>query len=241
MNRVLLREQVGELVLPVQDSRFEHVRGVLRLKEGDAFDVGVINGPVGKATITTIGSHTLVAQCVWGSIPPPCPATGLIIGLSRPAVMKRLLVLLPTLGVRWIRVVAAGRSDPAYARSRLWQDRGWESYLIEGVEQAFHGTLVPEVRIFDDIRWAAKVVDAGAVCLALDNYEATTGLEAGVAGRPPESVAWLAVGPERGWNGPDRKALRAAGFTLVDAGERVLKVETAVTVGIYALNRQAAD
>jgi RsmE family RNA methyltransferase len=42
----------------------------------------------------------------------------------------------------------------------------------------------------------------------------------------------LAFGPERGWGPADRAALRAAGFTLCSLGERVLRLETAVTAAL---------
>ena len=48
----------------------------------------------------------------------------------------------------------------------------------------------------------------------------------------PEKPVCLAIGPERGWSGKDRDLLRTAGFELVSLNERVLRVETAVTVGL---------
>ena len=42
----------------------------------------------------------------------------------------------------------------------------------------------------------------------------------------------MALGPERGWGPADREALRAAGFTLVHLGTRVLRVETAVVAAL---------
>ena len=69
--------------------------------------------------------------------------------------------------------------------------------------------------------------------LALDVYEGTTPL--GQVRPEPGRPVCLAVGPERGWGGRDRKLLRDSGFELLSLNERVLRVETAVTVGLTLL------
>jgi RsmE family RNA methyltransferase len=45
----------------------------------------------------------------------------------------------------------------------------------------------------------------------------------------------LAFGPERGWSGAERAALRDAGFALVHLGPRVLRLETAVIAAMALL------
>ena len=74
----------------------------------------------------------------------------------------------------------------------------------------------------------------GATRLALDNYEATAGL-ADCALPAAPAAAILALGPERGWAPTDRTALRAAGFTLVHLGPRVLRAETACVAAVAIL------
>jgi 16S rRNA (uracil1498-N3)-methyltransferase len=68
-----------------------------------------------------------------------------------------------------------------------------------------------------------------ATLFALDNYAATCPLR-----EAPLSFdsAVLAVGPERGWSDGERSILREEGFTLARIGGRVLRVETACTVGL---------
>ena len=70
--------------------------------------------------------------------------------------------------------------------------------------------------------------------LALDVYEGDSPLGE-VKVDPSEGPVCLAVGPERGWDERDRKILRDSGFELVSLNERVLRVETAVTVGLTLL------
>jgi RsmE family RNA methyltransferase len=229
MNRILFEEKAARYTLDPRDNRFEHVRGVLRMGVGDTFDVGCINGPTGKATVRFLDAEALEFEVEWGSAPPKPPPVHLLVGMCRPATARKILVTAPTLGIRELSFVPCTRSDPAYAKSGLWTSGEWRERLIEGVEQAFD-TWLPEVRRADSLEAGLAGVPVESHKLALDVYEGTDSLSAVMIerGRPVS----LAIGPERGWAKPDRERLRAHGFTLVSAGTRVLRVETAVTVAL---------
>ena len=229
MNRVLFEKQDSEYALPASDPRLEHVRGVLRMRVGDSFDAGVINGPAGKATITEIGADSMRVTMEWGERPPPPPDVHLLVGMCRPATARKILATAPTLGVRSITFSGCGRSDPAYARSSLWKSGEWRKHLIEGVEQAFD-TWLPAVEVADSLATGLATLPAQSTRLALDVYEGTRAL--GKVDFPIVKPVCLAIGPERGWNTHDRGQLRTAGFELVSLSERVLRVETAVTVAL---------
>lgn len=232
MNRILFEERAPAYVLDPKDPRFEHVRGVLRMKAGDCFDVGVINGPVGKARISGLSEAGLSVDVEWGSRPELPPAIHLLVGMCRPATARKILTTGPTLGLRELTFTPCGRSDPAYARASLWQAGEWRVRLIEGVEQAFD-TYLPPLHLPASLAAALARLPAGASRLALDVYEGSQPLSAAAiqAGGP----VVLAVGPERGWNATDRALLREAGFRMVALNERVLRVETAVVVGLALL------
>ncbi|MEX0326077.1 MAG: 16S rRNA (uracil(1498)-N(3))-methyltransferase [Puniceicoccaceae bacterium] len=232
MNRILFESQDSQCELAASDPRLEHVRGVLRMKVGDAFDVGVVNGPVGKATIRELGPERMQLSMEWGERPPLPPDIHLLVGMCRPATARKILATAPTLGVRSISFASCGRSDPAYAKSRLWKSGEWRSVLLEGVEQAFD-TYLPAVEVADSIGNGLASLPVAATRLALDVYEGVGPLS-GAACSPGQPVC-LAIGPERGWNKHDREALRGAGFELVSLGERVLRVETAVTAALTLL------
>ena len=231
MNRILFESQAALYTLDRRDPRFEHVRGVLRLGVGDVFDVGVINGPAGKAVVEELGAKVLKVRVDWGERLPEPPPIDLLVGLCRPATVRKILTTVPTLGVRQLLFVASGRSDPAYGRSRIWREGEWRERLIEGVEQSF-GTFLPEVRLSPSLKEGLAQLPSAGCRLALDVYEGTASLSSSV---PSSGPVVLAVGPERGWNGADRKELREAGFELVSAGRGVLRVETAVVVGLGAV------
>ena len=232
MNRILFKEQSNRYLLDPRDPRFEHVRGVLRMGIGDRFDVGIINGPVGKAEISSLDREELEISVEWGSRPPLPPPVILMVGMCRPATARKILLTAPTLGVLELIFMDTDRSDPAYRKASLWKDNEWQSRLIEGTEQAFD-TYVPPLHLENSLEEAILRLPEGSLKLALDVYEGAGRLSA--VELSFQDPVYLAVGPERGWSNKDRNLLRDKGFRLVSLNERVLKVETAVTVGLTLL------
>lgn len=232
MNRILFENKQTSYVLDPRDPRFEHVRGVLRMRRGDSFDVGVVNGPAGKATISALCADELRIEVEWGQRPPLPPPVHLLVGMCRPATARKILGTVPTLGVRQMDFAATARSDPAYARASLWKEKEWRTRVVEGVEQAFD-TYVPPVRVQASLADAIASLPDDCLRLALDVYEGSQRLS--TIEVPAGVPVCLAIGPERGWDARDRDSLRRAGFDLVSLNDRVLRVETAVTVGLALL------
>ena len=236
MNLILFESAEIDQPLPRSDPRAEHLLRVLRRREGDAFDAGLVNGPRGKGTLTAVGPDALTLSFVWGAEPPPPPdPLTLIIGLPRPQTARDILRDATSLGVAAMHFVTTEKGEPSYGRSSLWTSGEWRRYLVAGAEQAFdtrlpvvtHGCLLLEV--------VASLPDH-AVRVALDHYEAREALSACrlvdlATGTPPPALV-LACGPERGWSNAERAALRGAGFVLAHLGPRVLRAETAVVVAV---------
>lgn len=240
MNRLLFSDKKNHYTLSAGDPRLDHARGVLCLQAGDRFDVGVLNGPIGKATVTAVDDQSLTCRVDWAEIPPDPPPLWLLIGLCRPATARKILTTAPTLGVQGIFFLRSGRTDPAYARSRLWRDGTAHSYLHEGLEQAFTHTRLPGLSAGLSWREALdSLPDQASARCALDVYEADRLFSPGCAS--PSEGTVLAIGPERGWNSNDRRTLRDHGFAFFHLGPRVLRVETAVTIGAWTANCHAGS
>jgi len=232
LNLVLFQPEEISRPLPRNDARAEHILGVLRRKIGDSLDVGLANGPRGKATLLNIRENGLDLAFTWEPNPPSLPPpTTLIIGLPRPQTARKILQDAAALGVRALHFTRCERSEPSYADSKLWSSSEWHRHLEAGTAQAFcthipqltHGhTLAELVTEFSQIKTGATV--------ALDNYEATAPLSS--IALSPDTPLTLALGPERGWAASERAALRAAGFTLAHLGSRVLRLETATTAAL---------
>lgn len=216
--------------LPLDDPRARHILDVLRRAPGDVLDVGIIDGPRGRAVVRRADAGLLHLEFTWGDVPPPPAPVTVIVGLPRPQTGRKLLEELTALGVAAMHFVATERGEAGYAQSRLWRDGEWRRHIIAGAQQAF-STHLPHVTYGETLHSIVAALPAAGSRLALDNYEAARDL--GTVSPAPPIV--LALGAERGWAPAERDALRAAGFELVHLGERVLRVETVAVAAVALL------
>ncbi len=226
MNLVLITEAEATTGIPAEDPRTVHLLTTVGLRPGVTFHVGIENGRRGIAHVTECGA-ALRFTVAWEKEPQRrLPLTALV-GLPRPQTARKVLHDLASLGAGEIRFFTPDKGDPAYAASSLWRDGEWREHVRKGAEQAC-SALVPTVGVHASLGEALAGLPEGALRVALDPYEAEGPLTAETRGG---ASAVLAAGPERGWSDGERKALRAAGFTLLHLGDRVLRVEAAALVG----------
>ncbi len=232
MNLVLFATAELPGLLPLADPRAQHILKVLRRAPSDTFQAGLIDGPLGTATLLAADNTALTLDFAPSNEPPPLPPITLIVGLPRPQTARDILRDATTLGVSQIHFVSSERTDPNYAAASLWTSGEWQRHLLTGAAQACD-TRLPEVTWTHSLASAlAPLPSPASACrLALDNYEATRSLGAALANDATHSLV-LALGPERGWGPADRTTLRSAGFSLCSLGPRVLRLETAVTVAL---------
>jgi len=229
MNLMLLESAHAQMTLPRDDPRSKHVRDVLRMSPGKRFDVGALNGPRGKALIQSDDERGMILSLEWGAPPrPPLPLT-LVVGLSRPQTMRKIMREASAMGIAGLHIARCTRSEPGYADSSLWTGGEWRDLLMLGAEQAFT-TNVPCVIRHDSLAAALSALQSAPNRLALDNYEASQPL-ARWKPEPGATDTVLCIGPERGWDGTERDLLRGKGYILAHLGPLVLRTETAMIAG----------
>lgn len=223
MNLILFEPTEIDRPLPRSDRRAQHILTVLRRNVGDRLDVGLLNGPKGKATLLAVTAEALALTFIWETATPPPPALALIVGLPRPQTARDVLRDATTLGVTTLHFARTEKSDANYAQSTLWSSGEWRRHVIAGAEQAF-ATQIPVVTHGGSLTEIVAALPPGGTRLVLDNYEGS-----GPLGQRPGLAhpVVLAVGPERGWSAGERDLLRAQGFGCVHLGGRVLRTETA--------------
>ena len=228
MNIILFDRHEINAPIRRDDPRVVHVLNVLRREMGDSTDVGLVDGPRGKAILTSLNEHEVVFDFTWGEESPALLPIDLIVGLSRPQTSRKILQEATTLGVRSISFAATQRGELSYASSKLWTTDEWKRFVHAGVEQAF-STRFPVVKFGVNISDCIASTKSTADRFCLDNYEATTNLRDACS--QSQSVV-LAVGSERGWTEGERELFRDNGFQLAHLGERPLRTETAVIASI---------
>lgn len=228
MNLILLYDTdfIDEDRVRLTDYRAEHIRKVHRAVSGDRLKTGLLNGRMGYGEILACDNHEVVLQACFDQLPPaPLPLT-LILALPRPRMLARSLQHISTLGVKRLILLNTHRVEKSYWMSPELNPEKIRNNLILGLEQA-RDTQLPEVTL--ETRFRPFVEDR-----LPDLVKGTRGLVAhpGSAQACPRGVdgpTTLAIGPEGGFIPYEVEQLNAAGLQPVHMGERILRVETAVT------------
>ena len=228
MNIILFEKHEIDEPFRRDDHRVVHILNVLRRQVGDSTDVGLVDGPRGKAILKSLDEDEVVFDFTWTEEPPALYPIDLIVGLSRPQTCRKILQEATSLGVRRINFATTQRAEPSYAASKLWTTNEWKRHVRAGVEQAF-STRFPAVEFGVSITDCIELTDSTADRICLDNYDATTNLRDACS--QSRSIV-LAVGSERGWTKDERDLFRQNGFTLANLGNRPLRTETAAIASI---------
>ncbi|MGB0409658.1 MAG: RsmE family RNA methyltransferase [Opitutales bacterium] len=232
MNLILFEKAFGQIRLEPGDPRGRHIRKVLRAEIGTKVFIGFVNGLRARAEVTALDADGCVELSVVATEPaPPALPVQLLIGLPRPHSAKRILFEMASMGVQALHFFEAERSEPSYAKSRLWTSGEWKERLWLGSEQSF-GTHLPEVAMHADLQSAITHLGVESVRLALDNYESAAPLGGSIPDDARSVI--LALGPERGWSSGERAVFRQNGWPLAHLGPYVLRVETACTAAVAA-------
>jgi RsmE family RNA methyltransferase len=240
MNLILVREEEiapGNLAT-VSGERARHILGVLKASPGATVRVGLLEGPLGVATVARVDGERVVLSCAFEESAPEAPRIDLLLALPRPKVLNRLWSQLAALGVGRIVLVNAARVERCYFDSHVLSPEVFTPRLIEGLQQA-RDTRLPEVLVRRRFKpFMEDELDAlfpAELRMAADpGGERRIGdLFTAQDGQARERVL-LAVGPEGGWVPFELELLRARGFEIVGMGSRTLRTDTAC-IGLMSL------
>lgn len=152
--------------------------------------------------------------------------------------MDLILQKATELGVAGIVPVLAERTEVKLDAERTEKRMAhWRSVIISACEQSGRAR-VPELAAPTALARASAAITEGSLKLTLDpagEYRLAT-----LAVRGTQSIA-IAIGPEGGWSPRDRETLRAAGFSGLQLGPRILRTETAGLAAIAALQSRFGD
>ena len=249
MNLILLGD--SDFIGPDQtrailsDRRARHVIDVHRAQVGQTLRVGLINGPMGSGRVARIGPRDIELFDIALDETPPAPLPlALILALPRPKVLSRVIESVAALGVKELVLVNSARVEKSYFASPRLSEEEVQSALWRGLEQG-RDTILPRVEIRERFRPfvedelplrfadATKLVahpgtrqrlgDVLSQGASADTLSDTTVDTAS----PKRGV--IALGPEGGFVPFEVELLQAQGFRPFHLGERILRVETAVS------------
>lgn len=228
MNLLLLEEAdfVAADRVVLADRRFTHMQDIHRVAVGDRLRVGRIGGLMGQAEVLSLAAHQAELRVSFDQPPPAKLPLTLVLAVPRPKMLRRLFQTIATLGVPRLILVNSYKVEKSFWQTPFLHPDSIREKLILGLEQA-RDTVLPEVII--EKRFKPFVEDR-LPAIAADTL--------GLVGHPgpypacPRAVdrpVTLAIGPEGGWIPYEVDLLAEAGLAPVQLGERILRVETAVT------------
>ncbi|WP_409280626.1 16S rRNA (uracil(1498)-N(3))-methyltransferase [Pseudomonas defluvii] len=228
MNLLLLEEAdfVAADRVVLGDRRFTHMQEIHRVAVGDNLRVGRLGGQMGQAQVLRLEGHEAELQVTFDQPPPAKLPLTLVLALPRPKMLRRVFQTVATMGVPKLILVNSYRVEKSFWQTPFLEPEAIREQLILGLEQA-RDTVLPEVII--EKRFKPFVEDRLPAISA-----GSLGLVGHPGNHPPcprglNEPVTLAIGPEGGWIPYEIDLLNKAGLTPVQLGDRILRVETAVT------------
>jgi len=218
--------------LEARDPRFQHISEILNLQIGEQLRVGELNAKLGTATIEQRSLDSIDLHVTLDQSPPPKLPLKIILALPRPKMIRRIFRTIAEMGVAELVVINTYKVEKSYWNSPALEPEIVQSYFKAGLQQA-RDTVMPSLRFG---RLFKPFVEDELAEIAAG----TRGLVAHPGNFPtcPSNLTepcTLAIGPEGGFTSYEIQKLEEAGLQSVQIGERILRVETALTALISRL------
>lgn len=210
----------------LRDRRLTHMQEVHRAESGDRLRVGRLGGLMGEGRLLRLEANEAELEVRFDQAPPAKLPITLLLALPRPKMLRRVLQTVSAMGVPRLVLLNSYRVEKSFWQTPFLAPEVIREQLILGLEQA-RDTVLPEV-----------IIEKRFKPFVEDRLPAMTAGSLGLIGHPgpwPEcpralnEPVTLAIGPEGGWIPYEVEKLREAGLSPVQLGERILRVETAVT------------
>lgn len=239
MNLLLFEPSEFQSVVPgaaielqLDAERARQLIEVKKLTIGSSIRVGSFAGGIHQAQVLSIqaGQVVLRVEKLNCFLEPDTLAITLIVALPRPQSLKKILQTIAEMGVQRLVLVGAERVEKSYFQSKVLQPEQIRAHLQLGLEQAV-ATRLPEVEVLKRLTALDRLLSEGSMKLFADTKASQTieKLYEIEKSRFTDEVV-LAIGPEGGWTDNERAWFSRSGFSALRSGERMLRVDTAVSV-----------
>ncbi|NWL80803.1 16S rRNA (uracil(1498)-N(3))-methyltransferase [Pseudomonas taiwanensis] len=210
----------------LEGRRLKHLHEVHRAEAGDSLRVGRLGGQMGQGRLLNLEASCAELEVSFDQPPPAKLPITLLLALPRPKMLRRVFQTVAAMGVPRLVLLNSYRVEKSFWQTPFLDPAAIREQLILGLEQA-RDTVLPEVVI--EKRFKPFVEDRLPQLTA-----GTLGLVGHPGDHPPcpravNEPITLAIGPEGGWIPYEVEKLHEAGLQPVQLGERILRVETAVT------------
>ncbi len=228
MNLLLLEDGdfIAACTVQLSGRRLKHLLEVHRVAVGDSLRVGRIGGLMGQGQVIQLDAQSATLEVSVDQPPPAKLPLTLLLALPRPKMLRRVLQTVSSMGVPRLILLNSYRVEKSFWQTPFLEPAAIREQLILGLEQS-RDTVLPDV-----------IIEKRFKPFVEDQLPAIAANTLGLVGHPGdypscpramEQPITLAIGPEGGWIPYEVEKLQQAGLQPVQLGERILRVETAVT------------
>ncbi|HSW61423.1 MAG TPA: RsmE family RNA methyltransferase [bacterium] len=222
---------MSENTAVIYGKRVSHLNEILKVQTASKIKAGIYDGRKGVAEIEKINDLEAVLKLDLEEYPEPKIPLTVIIGLSRPKVMSRLISDLTSYGVEKIEIIQTYFGDKGYWDNDIFSPDGLQEAIVKGLEQSMD-TVPPEISIVK--RFGPYSNDI----LPQYNQEitacfiATPFADVHIKSIEKKERSVIAIGPERGFTKYEVNQFIKAGFQPVSLGGRIIRTEAAVHIAV---------
>ena len=210
----------------MRGTRLRHLKEILKIQLGQSLRVGELNGLCGQGKVLELNDAEALLSIELTETPPPKLALTLVLALPRPKMLRRILRTVAELGVSDLHLINSYRVEKSYWSTPALNSDNVQEYFITGLEQA-RDTTLPTLHLHP--RFKPFVEDTLPELLTDKQGFAAHPGEYADCPRSSSGNILLTIGPEGGFIPYEVEKLQQAGCEIVSLGERILRVETAVT------------
>lgn len=227
MNSLILENDSGLIT----DSKIlEHLKSTLNAKVGDSFRCTVLNRGIFSAELISFEDQQAKVN-LKESLPSAKPWFNLVVGLSRPQTVRKVLEHSTTFGANSIHFFKAELSEKSYQDSKALSEEK-DSLIRAGLSQSALYYQLPEIKVDKYNPANAYSSHTQKYILDLEGAESFLEIRDQLDFNSPIT---LAIGPERGFIKADIERFHQAGFKSIKVSSSILRVEHAVYSAISQL------
>ncbi|MBT7610198.1 MAG: RNA methyltransferase [Bacteriovoracaceae bacterium] len=216
-------EQMSESVYCISDPmRLKHLQTIIDIKKNQDYKAILIGQGLCIASCMEVQSDKVTFQ-VKSFTAGERRSLDLLIGLSRPQAIKKVLEYCSGQPINRIIFYKAELSEKSYSSSKVFEKNKISELLVQGLSQCGRFHTIPEVEVLND--FPQKLVEQYQ-----DKFILSLESSNNISCYPKilNSNALVAIGPERGFTDSELQKFSALGFQDILLSTSILRVETAI-------------
>ncbi len=229
MNLILLTKNElssDDSTAEIKGLKVKHIIQIHKAQLHQELTVGILNGKMGKGKIIEANDDLIRMELSLNAAPPPPLPVTLIVALPRPKTLKKVIHAATSMGVKRILFIESWKVDKSYWKSPILYNGEIQELCHLALEQS-KDTIMPKISFKK--RFKPFVEDElpelihNSLPLVAHPYNAIP-CPVGI-----KDKSTLAIGPEGGFTEYEIESFRKLNFQVITLGERVLRVEFAVS------------